>query len=201
MPAPPKLAVTYIPVADLQPFHRNAHKGNTKRIRGSLRDHHQFKPVVVNVGTHTGRRNEVLCGNHTLYAAVEEGWAELGAVTIDVGDDEATEINLVDNPRHGHPEDLDYDNQLLLDLLSGLPSLDGAGYDPHDMANLAALMDESAWGRGEGGGGGDEPDDTLFWPKINLKVPPEVFDQWRTLIDSYEGKDDVEKLTAFLASR
>lgn len=203
MPAPPTLEITYYPVTDLRPYYRNAHKGNTKRIRGSLRDHRQYKTITVNKGTHTGRPNEVLCGNHTLDAAAAEGWPTLGAVTIDVGEDEAAQINLIDNPRAGNPQDLDYDERLLLELLTGLPSLDGTGYDPHDIANLAALLDEPAWGTGGGGSGGDhgEPDDTQFWPQIKMRVPPVVFDQWRTLIDGYDGKDDVEKLTAMLADR
>lgn len=136
MPAPQKLAVTYIPVTDLRPYYRNPHRGNVARIRGSLRDHAQFKPVVVNVGTHTGRPNEVLCGNHTLLAAREEGWTELGATTVDVSDDEAAQINLIDNPRAGNAQDLDYDERLLLELLADLPDLGGTGYDLGDFEAL-----------------------------------------------------------------
>lgn len=155
MPAPPKLAVTYIPVADLHPYHRNPHKGNVKRIRSSLRDHAQFKPVVVNIGTHTGRPNEVLCGNHTLLAAREEGWTELGATTVDVSDDEAAQINLIDNPRAGNPSDLDYDEQLLLELLADLPGLDGTGYDLGDFEALEKAYQDG----GARSPGLNDPDD------------------------------------------
>lgn len=156
---PERLETVTLPVADLVPYYRNAHRGNIRRIRASLREHGQFKPIVVNDGRLTGRPMEVLCGSHTLLAAVEEGWSELAAVVVDVDDERAAKINLVDNPRPNHPEDLDYDDRLLLELLSDLPDLDGAGYDPGDMDDLLALLEEDPpSGRpGSGGAPGTSP--------------------------------------------
>lgn len=136
----PRLETTYYRVADLRPYYRNAHKGNVTRIRGSLRDHGQYKAIVVNRGTHTGRPNEVLCGSHTLIAAEQEGWEWLAGDTIDVDDTEAAEINLNDNPRAGHPEDLAYDDRLLLELLADIPDLNRAGYEPGDTAALEKAL-------------------------------------------------------------
>lgn len=152
---PDTLETVYLPVADLRPYHRNAHIGNVPRIRRSLRHHAQFKPIVVNRGTLTGRPMEVLCGSHTLLAATEEGWTQLAAVVVDVDDQRATEINLVDNPRPNHPEDLDYDDRLLLELLSDLPDLAGAGYD---LADFEALEREYRAGN-ERAPGLNDPDD------------------------------------------
>ena len=160
---PERLETVRLPVAELSPYYRNAHQGNVARIRQSLREHSQFKPIVVNRGTHTGRPNEVLCGSHTLLAARAEGWTELDAVVVDVDDDRAAKINLVDNPRTNHPEDLDYDDRLLLEQLAELDDLTGAGYDPGDLDDLQALLeedlphrshDDSPPGGGGGGGGG-----------------------------------------------
>jgi ParB-like chromosome segregation protein Spo0J len=133
---PGRLETVRLPVADLAPYYRNAHQGNVARIRASLREHGQFKPIVVNRGTHTGRSHEVLCGSHTLLAARAEGWTELDAVVVDVDDDRAAKINLVDNPRPHRADDLDYDDRLLLEQLAELDDLAGAGYDLDDIASL-----------------------------------------------------------------
>jgi ParB-like nuclease domain len=200
---PERLETVYLPVADLQPYYRNAHRGNVPRIRHSLQEHGQFKPVVVNRGTHTGRAWEVLCGSHTLLAAVEDQRVELAAVVVDVDDDRAAKINLVDNPRYHHPEDLDYDDRLLLELLADLPDLDGSGYDPGDVDNLQALLDHGQWDepRKKDSSGEGEIQDEAMWPKIDMRVPPGVYDAWRVLLDRYTGKDDVAKLRELLRSQ
>ncbi|SHL47528.1 site-specific DNA-methyltransferase (adenine-specific) [Pseudonocardia thermophila] len=138
MTNPNNLQVTYYPTADLRLYHRNPRVGNTSRIAESLTVNGQYKPVVVNRGTHTGRPNEVLAGNHTLKAARDLGWETLAAVTVDVDDDQAARIVAADN----RTSDLgSYDNRLLLELLTDLPNLDGTGYDPGDLDALEALLD------------------------------------------------------------
>lgn len=59
------LTVTTIPISDLQPYPRNPRRGNIPAIAESLRALGQYRPIVVNAGTHTGRRLEILAGNHT----------------------------------------------------------------------------------------------------------------------------------------
>ena len=134
------LEVADIPVGDLRLYHRNPRVGNVERIKQSLTVNGQYKPVVVCVGTRTGRPNEVLAGNHTVKAARDLGWATIAAVTVDVDDDQAIRIVAADN----RTSDLgEYDDRLLLELLADLPDLDGTGYDPGDLEALeAALADE-----------------------------------------------------------
>lgn len=133
------LAVTTEQVSELRTYHQNPRQGDVKAIRESLRVNGQYRPIVVNRGTHTGRANEVLAGNHTLMAARDEGWTNIAVCWIDVDDDQATRIVLADN----RTADLgDYDQQSLADLLDGLPTLEGTGYTDDDLATLL---------------GGDEP--------------------------------------------
>jgi DNA modification methylase len=133
-----QLAVTRYPVAELRIYHRNPRVGNVDRIAESLRVNGQYKPVVVNIGSHTGRPHEVLAGNHTLKAARDLGWDDIAAVTVDVDDDQAARIVLADN----RTADLaTHDDRLLLELLSDLPDLDGTGYDPGDLDELEALLE------------------------------------------------------------
>jgi DNA modification methylase len=129
------LAVEHVPVALLRTYHRNPRRGDVEAIRRSLRVNGQYRPVVVNRGTHTGRPDEVLAGNHTLMAAREEGWATVAACFVDVDDDQAARIVAADN----RTADLGaYDEAVLAELLRELPDLEGTGYTEEDLAALVA---------------------------------------------------------------
>lgn len=127
------LQVTEAPVADLRTYHRNPRKGDVATIARSLQVSGQYKPIVVNRGTHTGRPDEVLAGNHTLVAARNIGWPTIQVVTVDVDDDQAARIVAADN----RIADLgDYDQDMLGELLSGIPDLEGTGYTDADLAKM-----------------------------------------------------------------
>lgn len=131
------------PVDQLATYHRNPRRGNVAAIAASLARLGQYRPIVVNRGTTTGRPNEVLAGNHTLIAARELGWEQVDAVWVDVDDEHAARIVAADNKT----ADLGgYDTAALLDLLSTLPDLEGTGYDDHDLQALLADV------RANGGG-------------------------------------------------
>ncbi|GAA2084919.1 hypothetical protein GCM10009759_04320 [Kitasatospora saccharophila] len=115
-----------VPIGDLTRYHRNPRRGDVAAVAESLLWHGQFKPIVVNRGTRTGRPNEILAGNHTWDAAVERGWDQIAVTWVDVDDEDAAKIVIVDN----RTSDLaGYDTELLADILSGLATLDGTGYD------------------------------------------------------------------------
>lgn len=129
----PNLEVVDLPLADLHPFHKNPRKGNVQVIADSLRVNGQYKPIVVNRGTLTGRPNEILAGNHTYAAAHRLGWGTMDAVLIDVDEEQAQRIVVADN----RSSDLGtYDNELLAELLDGLADLDGTGYTAADLEAL-----------------------------------------------------------------
>lgn len=122
--------------ASLVHYYRNARIGNIDAIAESLEVNGQYKPIVINAGTHTGRKNEVLVGNHTLSAALQLGWVEIQAVVVDVDNAGARRIVLVDN----RTSDLaGYDNAALADLLA-VADLTGTGYDVADLAGLLDTM-------------------------------------------------------------
>lgn len=134
-----------LPLNDLNTHHNNPRRGNIPAIAESLRVHGQFRPLVVNAGTHTGRPNEVLAGNHTLLAAfdlegTDHAFTELDCYVIDVDEDEATRIVLADN----RTSDLgSYDDEVLAELLDSLDDdLSGTGYDDDDLADLMAELEE-----------------------------------------------------------
>lgn len=130
---PDTLEALRVPIDDLTGYERNARRGDIKTIVRSLRKLGQYRPVVVNRGTHTGRPNEVLAGNHTLQAARELDWEEIAATFVDVDEETAARIVLIDN----RSNDLaGYDNEALISLLSSLPDLDATGYSESDLDDL-----------------------------------------------------------------
>ena len=127
------------PVKDLRLYYRNAKKGNVDEIKKSLGTTGQYRTIVVNRGTYTARENEVLAGNHTLKAARELGWTEIAVNLVDVDDDQARKINLVDN----RTSDLGtYDKDLLAAEIAQLQSLHGSGYSQEDLDRLLADDDD-----------------------------------------------------------
>jgi ParB-like nuclease family protein len=99
----PDLQIEAVAVAALRPYPGNPRRGSVEAIKASLRAHGQYRPIVVNRPT-----MQVLAGNHTLEAAKQLGWKEIAATFVDVDDEQARRIVLVDN----RTNDLaDYDPQ------------------------------------------------------------------------------------------
>lgn len=125
---PETLEQLRVPVASVKPYGRNPRRGDVREIANSLRKTGQYRPIVVNK-----RTGEVLAGNHTLRAAQSLGWEDIAATFVDVDEDTAARIVLVDN----RSNDLaGYDDELLLELLQSLPDLDGTGYDEDALDDL-----------------------------------------------------------------
>jgi hypothetical protein len=110
----------------------NPRVGNVDAIAESLRVNDQYKPIVTTVdGT-------ILAGNHTYLAAVQNGQEIIACVVLDIdpNGEEARRIILADN----RTADLGaYDDRRLLDLLDGLPDLEGTGWRDDDVDVLRAL--------------------------------------------------------------
>ncbi len=180
---PATLAQLSVPIDGLVPYGQNPRRGNVDVIVESLRLHGQYRPIVVRAKTF-----EVLAGNHTLAAALELGWTEIAATFVDVTDDEAARIVLVDN----RAADLGrYDDELLADLLSALPDLEGTGYDADDLDLLLALREPRF--------DGDldqviEDADRSMWPWVKAQLDPETYERFQM----QPGADDTEKLRVLL---
>lgn len=140
--------VTFAP-SDLALFHDNPNLGNVPKIKVSLRSNTQYKPVVVNRGTHTGRPNEVLAGNHTLKAFRElmaeepdnAAWRTIYGFVIDVDNDQATKIVLDDNKTA--EDGFGYDQESLARLIGSLPSLEGLSFSADEYSDILAGLEEA----------------------------------------------------------
>lgn len=149
-------AVDYHP-GELVRYHKNARRGDVDAIARSLETNGQYRRIVVNLGTYTGRPLEVLAGNHTLDAARQLGWSSIAAEVVDVDDKQAARIVAADN----RTADLgDYDNDALIELLREAGDLDGTGYEDADLDALLASMgtpSDDDWGDALDSLPGDEP--------------------------------------------
>lgn len=133
---PASLQALAVDAAPLRPYPRNPRNGDIEAIAESLRAHGQYRPIVVRTGS-----NEVLAGNHTLHAALSLGWTQIAVTFVDVDDDEAARIVLVDN----RTNDLaSYNESELADLLQSLPDLTGSGYDAQALDDLLASVARDA---------------------------------------------------------
>lgn len=125
---PETLAALRVPVESLKPYSRNPRVGDVDAIAESLRVNGQYRPVVVNK-----RTGEVLAGNHTLKAAQKLGWSEIAATFVDVDDEQAARIVLVDNRSNDLAE---YDDSALVELLQDIEDLAGSGFSDEDLESL-----------------------------------------------------------------
>lgn len=126
-------------VDELSTYHRNPRRGDVAAIAASLKARGQYRAIVVNLGSLTGRPLEVLAGNHTLLAARRLGWSHIDATTVDVDDDGAAQIVLADN----RLADLGaYDSADLAAVLSQIVDPVGIGYSPEELAALVVAGGE-----------------------------------------------------------
>ena len=119
-----------VDISKLKRYPKNPRIGNIDIIAESLREHGQYRPLIVQRTT-----GYVLAGNHTLQAAQRLKWKQVAVNYIDVDDEQAARIVLVDN----RSQDLaTYNATVLADILKGLPTPAGTGYDGEA---VAAILD------------------------------------------------------------
>ena len=130
--------VERVGVDAVQPSQRNPRVGDLAVIKESLERNGQYRPIVVDRAT-----GEVLAGNHTLMAARELGWSEVAAWFVEVDEETARRILLVDNRAS---DVASYNEGDLADLLMDVGAdLSGTGYGLGDLSELLdSLAAESA---------------------------------------------------------
>ena len=126
-----------VPIDEVKPYRKNPRVGNIEAIAESLRENGQFRPIVVQKST-----GEILGGNHTWKAAKSLNWKHISVVYVDVDDTSAARIVLADN----RTNDLaSYNTEVLTEILAGLPTPMGTGYDDDSVrALLAGMQDRDA---------------------------------------------------------
>lgn len=189
---PKTLTKLAVPIDGLVHYEHNPRRGNLNIIMHSLTHNGQYKPVVVRKGT-----NEILAGNHTVMAAHELGWDQIAATFVEVDDDQAARIVLVDN----RSNDLaSYDDEELAGLLQHVKTnndeLLGTGFQSEDLDDLLAHLNPDDLDDLEDEFG--EPDDDDLWPTLSLKLPQELKDRFEDALGSYGHDSKADNLDALL---
>jgi DNA modification methylase len=134
----PPVAVTdtrLVPISELVHFPGNAKDHDLDAIRDSLRENRVVRAVVVNTRT---KPWVILAGNGTVEAHRLEGYDQVLASLVDVDEQTATRINLVDNRS---PELATTRQDALAALLKRLNgNLQGTGYKTQDLDRLLARL-------------------------------------------------------------
>ncbi len=177
-----------VPIDSLNTYHKNPRRrDNVEDIKESLVENGQYRGLVVNVGTHTGRPNEIAGGNHTYQAAFELGWKEIAATWVDLDEVELAKIVAVDNRSNDQAW---YDEAELAELLGVIavddPTLVGTGYTVDDLEDLYMKLEPPTMDALEAEFGTPTDEDT--WPTIRLPVPRELFNRFTILLGSFEGE-------------
>lgn len=176
-----------VPIDSIKPFPGNARIGDKAVLRESLAMHDQFDDLIVQKAT-----GHIIAGNNTWAVMKEQGATEVGVAFVDVDDEEATRMNLV----HNRANDLaTHDDRLRLEMLAGLPDLDGTGYVPGDLdmfeqSLTAPDLDDLAAQVGA-------PREEDGWPTIHARVPPKVMAAWNAHLSAHH-KDEAAAMAALL---
>ena len=127
------MEIKIMKLVDLHEDPKNARKHNKKNIDlicKSLKEFDQYKNIVVQKST-----GKIIAGNGTYQAAKVLGWDEIECNVVDIPDDKATAMAVVDN----RSTDLSsWDNDVLGSVLDGLSSddLEVTGFDDKDIEKL-----------------------------------------------------------------
>lgn len=119
-------------IAELKFYPGNARRGDIDLIADSLSKLGQYKPIVVN------KDGTILAGNHTVMAAQRLGWETIDVHRVDVDDETAKRIVLVDNKANDQST---YDVEELVNLLTELPNLDATGFTRDEVDELLESLD------------------------------------------------------------
>ncbi|CAB5220287.1 ParB/Sulfiredoxin [uncultured Caudovirales phage] len=128
------LVVERMAVDELRPWPDNPRIGDIGVITESLEANGQYRPLIVQKST-----NYVIAGNHTLQAMQHLKWTHCDVTVIDVDEQAAKRIMLIDN----RSQDIaDYDYDILTEVLKTVDSLVGTGYVQSELDALIKVQQE-----------------------------------------------------------
>lgn len=138
-----------VDITTLSEFPGNPRVGDEESINDSMEVHGFYGAVIVQEST-----RKIIAGNHRTRVARRRGDLTIPVLWLDVDDDEAQRLMLIDNRSNDMAA---YDNPLLVALLAQLQEsergLIGTGYNNDDLKLLASLPDyEPGAGNGDNDG-------------------------------------------------
>lgn len=125
-------------IADLRPYEGNARKHDPGKLEGSVRAHSQYRTIVVR---EQDDGYTILCGHGTAMALQEKGIEEARVEVLACNDEEALQINLVDNAT---ADAADYFKDLLASQLERAAEFDfeGTGWTQEEFDKMRGRGDD-----------------------------------------------------------
>lgn len=128
-----------VDIDKLSPHPRNARQGDVGAISASIQTHGLYRPIIAQRST-----GIILAGNHTWQACKRLGMKKVWVSWVEVDNDEAVRILLIDNKT----SDLaSYDDNELVKLLQALmltpDELTGTGYDADELNALLQIINST----------------------------------------------------------
>lgn len=182
-----------VPLDQLTEHPSNPRRGSVQVIADSIDANGFYGAVIAQRST-----GFVIAGNHRLKAAREKHLATVPVVWLDVDDERAKRILLVDN----RSSDLaGYDDpelaMLLQDLAGSTDALTGTGFADEDLADVLARLnppslDELADIHGDG------PTDHDLLTSLILRLDRQVANDLRAALATFPGDDDTARVRGLL---
>lgn len=122
------LHVLELDVDSITPHPLNPRVGNVGQIVESIETNGLYRPLYVQRST-----RYILAGNHTYQALRQLGYSQVPVVLLDVDDQTAKRIMLIDNRSS---ELGSYNDDRLIEVLESIEGLKGTGWTPDDLAAL-----------------------------------------------------------------
>ncbi len=169
----------WVDIGILQTFHKNPRKGDVEKVAESVKAHGQIKPIGVNRGSKTGRKNEILFGNHTYKACLKLKKKKIWVVWFDVDETKAKEIVVADN---GATDGAGYNDEILAEILSDIKqdtgTLVGTTYTDDFLSKLVgatsgpnADVDKIEDASDQMEGVSDLANDLVFESELDYEIP------------------------------
>ena len=132
-----------VKVEDLKEFPNNVRihtKRNLETLKNSLTAYGQYRPLVVQKST-----MYIVCGNGLYQAAKALGWKELDCLIMDLDDDRAKTLLILDNRSSDLSQN---DEKNLLDMLQNLDKdlLELTGYDDKELDKMLSFQEGTLFG-------------------------------------------------------
>lgn len=129
------MQIELVPIDSVRPFPGNPRIGHRPTLDESLDEHGLYKSIGVQRST-----GYIIFGNNTWHALRDAGATHVAVHYLDVDDERAKRMNLVDNRAN---DKATYDERALLEFTADLDTLDGTGYDPGDLDDIRASLEEA----------------------------------------------------------
>jgi len=160
-------AYEIVPIDAIRPHPRNVNEGNVAAIAESMRVNGFYGALRVQRST-----GYIVAGNHSWKAAKEIGLTAVPVIFLDIDDDHALRLMLVDNQtaRQAHNREQEL-AELLTEISHTSAGLAGTGFASDDLDKLLAGLANGILSRDEQPEAAEEPE------AQNAEEVPEVGDQ------------------------